>query len=190
MHAALGLARGQLNSAALSAIHGRGANIRELTTRAEQAEAARDHEAAAREQAQQDAKDAKERARVVMVAAHSLRLQTPDRAQHTLGRIRAAHDMCAVWIELGLYYGMKPEEASMEARARRTATERIAERHAQRAEADVKEVAERLAAAEERAETASVLGARYMGDAERYQAAWQSARRRAALATIHTTAEQ
>lgn len=40
LHAALGLARGQLHSAALSAIHGRGTNIRELQQRAEQAEAA------------------------------------------------------------------------------------------------------------------------------------------------------
>jgi hypothetical protein len=39
LHAALGLAPGQLNSAALSAIRGRGTNVRELTTRAETAEA-------------------------------------------------------------------------------------------------------------------------------------------------------
>ncbi|MEV6074369.1 hypothetical protein AB0L80_04520 [Streptomyces sp. NPDC052069] len=38
LHAALGLAPGQLHSAAVSAIHGRGANIRELATRVEQAE--------------------------------------------------------------------------------------------------------------------------------------------------------
>jgi hypothetical protein len=76
LHAALGLAPGQLHSAALSAIRGRGVNIRELATRAEKAEkrgdhwkrvaqemeADRDREAAAREQAQQDAKEAKERA--------------------------------------------------------------------------------------------------------------------------------
>ncbi|MFF9123194.1 hypothetical protein ACF09J_07830 [Streptomyces sp. NPDC014889] len=40
LHAALGLAPGQLHNAALSAIHGRAANIRELQWRAEQAEAA------------------------------------------------------------------------------------------------------------------------------------------------------
>lgn len=40
LHAALGLAPGQLHSAALSAIRGRGSNIRELAERAEQAEAA------------------------------------------------------------------------------------------------------------------------------------------------------
>ncbi|MBP0456235.1 hypothetical protein [Streptomyces montanisoli] len=39
LHAALGLAPGQLHSAALSAIHGRAANIRELIDRAKQAEA-------------------------------------------------------------------------------------------------------------------------------------------------------
>lgn len=44
LHDALGLAPGQLHSAALSAILGRAANIRELTTRAEQAER-RAHEA-------------------------------------------------------------------------------------------------------------------------------------------------
>ena len=42
LHAELGLARGQLHSAALSAIRGKHANIRELIERAEQAEAERD----------------------------------------------------------------------------------------------------------------------------------------------------
>lgn len=42
LHAELGLARGQLHSAALSAIRGKGITIRELIERAEQAEAERD----------------------------------------------------------------------------------------------------------------------------------------------------
>ncbi|GAA4824435.1 hypothetical protein [Streptomyces ziwulingensis] len=42
LHAAIGLAHGQLHSAALSAIRGKHANIRELIERAEQAEAERD----------------------------------------------------------------------------------------------------------------------------------------------------
>ncbi|WP_406412102.1 hypothetical protein [Streptomyces halstedii] len=206
LHAALGLAPGQLHSAALSAIRGRAANCRELIARAKAAEVDaerfkadhlaacrtiadmheaatgrpgkgpvrgvvedvadvraraeeaerrarhwqraaqeaaartkgimrdRDRAAAAREQAQQDAKDAKERARVAMVAAHGLRLQTPDRAQRALARIRDARDTSIVWTELGMYYGMTPEQAGRRARDWRKAAETIAERHAQRAE--------------------------------------------------------
>ncbi|MDT0432785.1 hypothetical protein [Streptomyces salyersiae] len=54
--------------------------------------------------------------------------------------------------------------------------------------ANIRDLAERLAAAEKRAETASALGARYMGDAERYQAAWHNARMRAQHEASHSRA--
>ncbi|NEA19833.1 hypothetical protein [Streptomyces halstedii] len=122
--------------------------------RAKAMEASRDHEAAAREQAQQDAKDAKERARVATVAALNLRRQTPDAAQRTLDTIRDASTALEAWVTLGMYYGLTPEQAGQGARAWRTAAETIAERHAQRAENDVKEIAERLATSEKRADDA------------------------------------
>ncbi|MFS0695109.1 hypothetical protein [Streptomyces nitrosporeus] len=56
-----------------------------------------------------------------------------------------------------------------------------AERVARSAAKDTADAIRRADQAERRAETASVLGARYMGDAERYHAAWHSARLRAQL---------
>lgn len=65
------------------------------------------------------AREAKERARVATVAALNLQRQTPDAAQCTLARIRKARTWVAVWVELGQYFGLSPEECGMEARARR-----------------------------------------------------------------------
>ncbi|MER7697019.1 hypothetical protein [Streptomyces sp. NPDC096095] len=130
--------------------------------RAEQAEAERD-------QAQRDAKEAKERARIAHVAAYRLQQRTPDAAQRVLDRIRNARHTGTVWTELGMYYGLTAGQAGQGARAWRSMAERLAVARAEKAE--------------ERAETASALGARYMGDAERYRAAWQNARRRAQQAT-------
>ncbi|MFI7315171.1 hypothetical protein [Streptomyces hygroscopicus] len=61
----------------------------------------------------------RERARAAQAAALNLRAQTPTAAQATLARIRAAQTWGEVWAQLGMYYGMKPEEAGIEARARR-----------------------------------------------------------------------
>lgn len=63
--------------------------------------------------------DAKERARKATAAALSLRSQTPTAAQSTLDRISKADSWVGIWTELGMYYGMKPEEAGLTARERR-----------------------------------------------------------------------
>ncbi|MFI8200049.1 hypothetical protein ACIF6K_26595 [Streptomyces sp. NPDC085942] len=81
-----------------------------------------------------------------------------NRATTTLLRIKHARTAADAWAELGTYYHLPATEAGRRARAWRS----VAERHAT-----------------ERAEAASVVGARYMGDAERFHAAWHSARLRA-----------
>ncbi|WP_327335073.1 hypothetical protein [Streptomyces anulatus] len=65
------------------------------------------------------AREAKEQARVATVAALNLQRQTPDAAQRTLGRIREARTWVGVWIELGQYFGLTAEQCGLEARARR-----------------------------------------------------------------------
>ena len=65
------------------------------------------------------AREAKEQARVATVAALNLQRQTPEAAQRTLGRVREARTWGAVWIELGQYFGLTAEEAGLEARSRR-----------------------------------------------------------------------
>ncbi|MFE3381347.1 hypothetical protein [Streptomyces anulatus] len=65
------------------------------------------------------AREAKEQARVATVAALNLQRQTPDAAQRTLGRIREARTWVAVWVELGQYFGLTAEQCGVEARARR-----------------------------------------------------------------------
>lgn len=101
-------------------------------------------------------REAKEHARKAAVAALNLRSQTPNAAQRTLALVRDARTWGQVWIHLGIYYGMKPEEAGLEARARRTEAERRAETA----------LAEGLAAVD-RCEAAR----------DRYRNAWLSARR-------------
>ncbi|MEU5490314.1 hypothetical protein AB0G98_21565 [Streptomyces sp. NPDC020196] len=64
-------------------------------------------------------REAKEHARVAMVAALNLQRQTPEAAQRTLGRIREARTWGAVWVELGQYFGLTAEQAGVEARSRR-----------------------------------------------------------------------
>ena len=64
-------------------------------------------------------REAKEHARVAMVAALNLQRQTPEAAQRTLGRIREARTWSAVWVELGQYFGLTAEQAGAEARSRR-----------------------------------------------------------------------
>ncbi|MGW1468483.1 hypothetical protein ACWCPT_29575 [Streptomyces sp. NPDC002308] len=64
-------------------------------------------------------REANEQARVATVAALNLQRQTPDAAQRTLGRIRAARTWVAVWVELGQYFGLTAEQAGLEARSRR-----------------------------------------------------------------------
>ncbi|MFE9461654.1 hypothetical protein [Streptomyces californicus] len=65
------------------------------------------------------AREAKEQARVATVAALNLQRQTSDAAQRTLARIREARTWVAVWVELGQYFGLTAEQCGMEARARR-----------------------------------------------------------------------
>jgi len=65
------------------------------------------------------AREAKEQARVATVAALNLQRQTPEAAQRTLGRVREARTWGAVWIELGQYFGLTAEEAGLEAPSRR-----------------------------------------------------------------------
>ncbi|MEU4178181.1 hypothetical protein [Streptomyces sp. NPDC026589] len=81
-----------------------------------------------------------------------------ERATQTLLRIKHARTAADAWTALGTHYHLSPTEAGRRARDWRSTAERDATK---------------------RAETASVLGARYMGDAERHHSAWQSARGRA-----------
>jgi hypothetical protein len=124
--------------------------------RAAEAQAALIRSENAREELRRRLNAAEERARVATAAALALRSQTPGAAQRTLALIRQAGTWGEVWVHLGIYYGMKPEEAGLEARKRRTAAER-------RAEAAL---AEGLAAVD-RCEAAR----------DRYRDAWKSARR-------------
>ncbi|MEV2259162.1 hypothetical protein AB0J13_10940 [Streptomyces anulatus] len=65
------------------------------------------------------AREAKEQARVATAAALNLQRQTPDAAQRTLARIREARSWTAVWVELGQYFGLTAEQCGVEARSRR-----------------------------------------------------------------------
>ncbi|MFD3902991.1 hypothetical protein HXS80_20595 [Streptomyces sp. CB04723] len=81
-----------------------------------------------------------------------------ERATNTLLRIKHARTAADAWTAIGTHYHLSATEAGRRARDWRSTAERDAT---------------------ERAEAAAVLGARCMGDAERYRAAWQNARRRA-----------
>ncbi|MFB7029650.1 MULTISPECIES: hypothetical protein [unclassified Streptomyces] len=52
-------------------------------------------------------------------------------ARATLTSIRNAHTMVDIWAHLGMFFGLTPEQAGQEARARRTSAERLAYGHAQ-----------------------------------------------------------
>lgn len=150
---------------------------------AEEMEASRDHEAAAR-QAQQDA----DRFRADHLAA--------------CRTIADMHEAATGRTGMGPIRGVVEDVADMRARAEQAeagdasavrlaqSTAAAWQKRAEEAERDRDRAREqrntwaRQADAEilehrQRAETASVLGARYMGEAERYQAAWHSARERA-----------
>ncbi|MEV4966675.1 hypothetical protein AB0886_05325 [Streptomyces sp. NPDC024062] len=115
------------------------------TDRAEKAEAERD---CAREQRntwarQADAEILEHRQR----ADQAERLATKnrehaERAESTLLAIRHAPTAAVAWTALGAYYHLPATEAGRSARAWRTTADRTAERHARRAEADVKQLAE------------------------------------------------
>lgn len=109
--------------------------------------------------------EAKEAARVAQVAAHKLKLQTPDRAQRTLDRIRDARTSLEAWVTLGMYYGMTPEQTGQSARAWRTTDERITYDRIERLRRRLAEEAEDHTAAQVAA--------------DRFEAAWQNARLRA-----------
>ncbi|MGK5533349.1 hypothetical protein [Streptomyces sp. URMC 129] len=128
-------------------------------------------------------------------AALRLHAQTPTAARATLDRIRQARTWADVWTHLGMYYGLKPEQAGIEARARRTEAEREAARKG-RAEAEdaLRELPEHLrksAHAAQRAELriqrAERRAAAVIGEARRWKAECidrdrDGARTRAALA--------
>lgn len=149
----------------------------------EAARAAANIAAAAEQPAVVDAERERDHALRLAAAEHSKReaQRVAERATQTLLRVKHASTAGDAWTAIGTHFHMTSTDVGRGARAWRSTAETIAERHTQRAENDVKEIAEQLRTAEERAETASVLGARYMGDAERFQAAWHSARLRASL---------
>ncbi|MET9942896.1 hypothetical protein, partial [Streptomyces halstedii] len=96
-----------------------------------------------------------------LAAAEQVRaeaVRVADRATQTLLRIKHARTAADAWTALGTHYHLPATEAGRRARDWRSTAERDAT---------------------ERAEAAAVLGTRYMGDAERFHAAWQSARSRA-----------
>ncbi|MFD3790797.1 hypothetical protein [Streptomyces cyaneofuscatus] len=96
-----------------------------------------------------------------LAAAEEVRAEAErvaDRATQTLLRIKHARTAADAWTALGTHYHLPVTEAGRRARDWRSTAERDAAK---------------------RAETASALGARYMGDAERFHAAWHSARERA-----------
>ncbi|WP_405508822.1 hypothetical protein OG323_22650 [Streptomyces cyaneofuscatus] len=98
---------------------------------------------------------------VRLAAAEEVRaeaVRVADRATQTLLRVKHARTAADAWTELGTHYHLSATEAGRRARDWRSAAERDAT---------------------ERAEAAAVVGTRYMGDAERFHAAWQSARSRA-----------
>lgn len=114
--------------------------------------------------------------------------QRMTKAEGTLSRILAADTWGKVWTELGLYYGMTPEEAGRQARRRRTAAERAAQ------EAEGQATAQRRRANGWREHA---LAADDRGD--RYRLAWLAARRdrkadraamRADLATMQAAEQQ
>jgi hypothetical protein len=92
--------------------------------------------------------------------------QRMTKAEGTLSRILAADTWGKVWTELGLYYGMTPEEAGRQARRRRTAAERAAQ------EAEGQAAAQRQRAHGWREQA---LDAEHK--ANRYRTAWIAARR-------------
>ncbi|AXI91368.1 hypothetical protein SAM9427_37005 (plasmid) [Streptomyces sp. ETH9427] len=107
-----------------------------------------------RDTALREAREATKRVQETTAAALALRSQTPTAAQRALDTIRKAKTWVDVWIALGQYYGMSPEEAGHEARARRTGAEQVAEERARRAEQRAEEAESKAA------DLAAKLGAR------------------------------
>ncbi|MFD7994530.1 coiled-coil domain-containing protein [Streptomyces mexicanus] len=94
------------------------------------------------------------------------------RAETTLSKVLAAKTWLEVHTTLGMFYGMKPEEAGQRARERRTTAERAAEHRAEQAERSARQW---QAEAELQARNAADRAT----DARRYRLAWHSARDRA-----------
>ncbi|WP_050499975.1 hypothetical protein [Streptomyces globisporus] len=115
LHAALGLAPGQLHSAAVSAIHGRGANIRELATRVEQAEeiARAAHQCsneAERHRATTEATLAETRRR------HRGACERVDQLLAVLARVRNAQSLGDALAAVAEHDGLSPDTARIHAR--------------------------------------------------------------------------
>ncbi|MFG3118680.1 hypothetical protein ACGF4C_30455 [Streptomyces sp. NPDC048197] len=70
------------------------------------------------------------------------------RSEAALASIRAARTWADVWTPLGMFYGLAPEQAGQEARARRTEAERRAEERCAEEEAAATRYANWLAAAQ------------------------------------------
>ncbi|MFI0906785.1 hypothetical protein ACH4TE_25165 [Streptomyces sioyaensis] len=70
------------------------------------------------------------------------------RCEATLASIRAARTWADVWAHLGMLYGLAPEQAGQEARARRTEAERRAEEQRAEEETNALRYANYLAAAQ------------------------------------------
>ncbi|MGC5343666.1 hypothetical protein [Streptomyces sp. DT171] len=135
----------------------------------EAARAAAEFAAAAEQPAAIDAERERDHAITLAVAeqARAEAVHVADRATQTLLRIKHARTAADAWTALGAHYHLPATEAGRRARDWRSTAERYAT---------------------ERAEAASVLGAQYMGDAERYQSAWHSARIRAQREASHSRA--
>ncbi|MCL6302843.1 hypothetical protein [Streptomyces kronopolitis] len=74
--------------------------------------------------------------------------QHASRCEATLAGIRAARTWADVWAHLGMFYGLAPEQAGQEARARRTEAERRAEEQRAEREEHALRYANYLAAAQ------------------------------------------
>ena len=158
---------------ARASLAGTAARLRQVSAERDQLRAERDHArrwAVALENELAAAKteriELRERARTAQSAALALRAQTPTAAQGALGRIRAARSWVDVWVALGMYYGLSPEQAGAEARNRREngairnladAEQRVraSRRRAERAEAERDRLRARLAEVRRYAELAA-----------------------------------
>lgn len=151
----------------------------------EAARAAANIAAAAEQPAVVDAERERDHA-LRLAAAEQARaeaVRVADRAHQTMLRVKHAPTATDAWTAIGAHYHLPAAEAGQYARRWRSTAEDIAAQHAQRAEADVKQLAEQLRAAEERGDGWREKALDYDARADRFEAAWQNARRRAQFAT-------
>ncbi|MER7726409.1 hypothetical protein [Streptomyces sp. NPDC096323] len=151
----------------------------------EAARAAANIAAAAEQPAAIDAERERDHALRLAAAEHSKREAQRDaeRATQTLLRVKHASTAADAWTVIGAHFHMPATEAGRGARRWRSAAETIAERHAQRAEADVQEIAKQLRAVEEEHGLTCEQFNEAAAARDRFEAAWQNARQRAQHAT-------